>query len=144
MDIFIKEKIGNDTKLGLEEIKVIGGTNPRLLSRLNKNDNVYQYSSKVKVEMEAFLEGNLHLKREVESVKEFLELQNWDGCQKFIHYACRGEILTEDEYCDFHKTWMYHTEVTVERDRQLTFNFPGLGLLLKQIFRQFMPEILTT
>lgn len=140
-DLFIKEK---GVSLKPEEVKVIGGTNPGLLSLLDKNDDLHQYSSKVNIEMEAFLERNLHLKRKVESVKEFLDLNNWDACHKYIHYACRGEKLTEQEYHSFHKTWLYYNEVTVERDRQLTFNFPGLGLLLNQIFRQFMTEIVTT
>ena len=139
-NLFIKEK---GTSLKPEEVKLIGGTNPGLLSLLDKNDNIHKYSAKVKIEMETFLERNLHLKREVESVKEFLHLHNWDGCHKYIHYACRGEKLTERDYHDFHETWMYYNEVTVERDRQLTFNFPCLGLLLKLIFRQFVTEILT-
>ena len=93
VDTFVRAKIGNDTNLELEEIKAIGGVNPRLLSRIDKSDDIFKYSSKVTDEMEEFLRENLHLKKELNSVKEFLELQNWDGCQKFIYYACRGEKL---------------------------------------------------
>ena len=144
VNLFVEAKIGRDTHLKLEEIQAISGVNPLLLSLLDTNDSITEYSEKVKGEMIQFLRVNLHLKQEASSVEEFLVSQNWDCCQKFIHYASRGEKLTDNEYSDFQDTWMYHNKVTVKTgDGGLIFNFPGLGSLLVTIFRKFLPDILS-
>lgn len=60
----LKQKIKNDNKLPtLEKINVIGGTNPLRLSLLNKDDQLYSYSQRVKFVMKAFWRGICILKK---------------------------------------------------------------------------------
>ena len=61
--------------------------------------------------MECFWTGICILKKDVDFVKQFLESQNQETCEKFIYYACTGEKLKVDEYHDYEFTWLRINEV---------------------------------
>jgi len=99
-----------------------------------------QYSKKVK----AFLSNNLNLIETSKPVGEFLEKQNWMTNEKYINYTYRGKEMTDDEYHEYHFTWMYSNEVTIETGKHtVKFNFPDLGIIVLQIFQKNARQITT-
>ena len=57
--------------------------------------------------------------------------------------ACLNEELTNAEYDEYAHTWLFRNQLMIEttlstRKKKLRFNFPGLGLLLRCIFVNFV------
>ena len=127
--------------LTFDKIQEISGTNPLLLSRLNKNLRLSEYRDRVETEVKEFLASNLSLTRgDANSVASFLEKSSHDTCTMFIYYAYRGDELSDSEIEYYDVTWLKKHQVTVLEGRKLKFNFPTLGKQLLDVLRCFVKE----
>ena len=80
-------------KLTYDDVKHISGTNPYLLSFLEKANNVDTYASRVNTEIHKYLEGNLNILQEPKSLSEHIVRNNIGKCIKFAHCASNGAAL---------------------------------------------------
>jgi len=124
-------------------IKKLVGTNPLLLSKVQPNEELRLLDLKVTSTMENFLKCNLFLSDSIKSVESFLEHQSWNTCRHFIEMACINEELTDAEYDEYAHTWLFRNQLMIETTsstgkKKLRFNFPGLGLLLRDRFVNFV------
>lgn len=91
------------------KIKDISGTNPYLLSHVRHAECKVEYESTVNdlVQLQINLKG---LKADPTLLGDYLLKKNVLKCWKFAYYACRAEILDEDEVA---KYWLHQHYITV-------------------------------
>ena len=94
--------------------------------------------------MNHYVRSNLNITKDASSVASFLDEQNWRSCEKFFYYACTSEKFSDDDYREYLTSWLCENEVAIVCEgRTLKFNFPRLGILLRQIFRKFSSHIMS-
>jgi len=97
-----------------DEIKHFCGTNPYLLSFLENATNFYAYQSTVQSIIVRFLDENLDLKQEPDSISDYIVRNQLGTCIKFARCANSGAALNRSEMQTYYNTWLCKNNLMLE------------------------------
>ena len=132
----------NKAEIDVNQVKKLAGTNPLLLSHLKGATDLSCYSRRVKGEIESFIQNNLSVVRNPETISDFFAFYKWNTGRLYIHLALQGKKFTPDQYENYKGTWLYDNHLLIDKgDNTMKFNFPGMGEALVQLLRTSVPKI---
>ena len=153
------------TSIHIDDVKKIGGTNPLLLSKLNdvsqlanfteamcKHQSVVsklqfqnplsEYSHRVQNEVKFFLAHNLSVISDATSFKELLQFHQWETGRHYILLTLQCREFTDTDIINYKSTWLCQNHILIPLSgNRFKFNFPGLGEILIEAMRDLLPTI---
>ena len=161
-----QEYFTND-EVRFEDVYPFTGTNPHLLSLVNKITSISLVESTVTSCVKTYMKDNLGLDRNSGKLENHLKTQELRDTLKFSYCACRHGELNETEEHEYTQTWLakhhlavvegVHTETfTIQDDRDdsielkqtgtdvtrkiLRWNFPTFGSMYLDVLRNFIDD----